>query len=77
MLSHTAFGLPGRLTISVFPRMTDTARESIARGVMASEAARMASAMPGARRVATAMVASGVTSRGPKPVPPVVRIKSS
>ncbi len=32
MLSHTAFGLPGRLTISVFPRMTDTARESIARG---------------------------------------------
>ena len=39
--------------------------------------ARMASAMPGARRVATVSVASGVVSRGEKPVPPVVRMRSS
>ena len=36
---------------------------------------RMASAMPGALRSATARVASGVISRGAKPVPPVVRIR--
>ena len=63
MLSMHAFGLPGKLTISVLPRMTDAPRESIARGVMAIDAARMASAIPGALRSATAMVASGVTSR--------------
>lgn len=31
---------------------------------------------PGASRSMTALVASGVTSRGEKPVPPVVRITS-
>ena len=35
-------------------------------------AARISSARPGASRSMTARVASGVTSRGPKPVPPVV-----
>jgi len=38
----------------------------------ASPAARITSARPGASRSITARVASGVTSRGPKPVPPVV-----
>lgn len=71
-----AFGLPGRLIISVRPRMTETARDSIARLVICMDAARMASAMPGTCLSATASVASGVTSRCEKPVPPVVKIKS-
>ena len=57
--------------------MTLTARESMDRFVTARDAARIASAMPGACRVATARVPSGVMSRGPNPVPPVVKIKSS
>ena len=42
-------------------------------GVFATESARIASAIPGASRSSTLAVASGVTSRGPSPVPPVVR----
>lgn len=68
MLSMQAFGLPGRLMMSVFPRITDTARESMALGVMAVEALRIASAIPGALRSATDKVASGVISREAKPV---------
>ena len=75
--SRTAFGLPGRLTISVLPRMPLTARESMARGVMVMLWARIASAMPGASLSSTARVASGVTSRGAKPVPPVVKMTSA
>ena len=52
-------------------------RESMAMGVSRAEAARRASAMPGRRRSHQAAVASGVTSRGPMPVPPVVRMKSA
>ena len=59
------------------PRMPAAARESIARGVMARDAARMASGMPGVRRSQTARVASGVTSRGEKPVPPVVTTRAA
>ena len=73
--SRQPCGLPGRLTISVRPRMPLTPRESMACGVLASEAARIASAMPGASRSRTASVASGVTSREVRPVPPVVRIR--
>ena len=43
------------------------------RGVIRILSARMASGIPGASRSTTAKVASGVTSRGEKPVPPVVR----
>ena len=53
-------------------RAPATARESAAIGVCASPVARISSARPGASRSITARVASGVTSRGPKPVPPVV-----
>ena len=42
-LSRTALGLPGRLMISVLPRITLTALLSIARGVMVRLYARMAS----------------------------------
>ena len=41
-------------------------------GVMRILSARMASGMPRASRSAAARVASGVTSRGEKPVPPVL-----
>ena len=70
--STAALGLPGRFTTSVRPTMPATSRERQAFGVIASDAARMASGMPGAMRSHTAAVASGVTSRGENPVPPVV-----
>jgi len=41
-------------------------------GVWRRPSARMASAKPGTSVVTTSPVASGVTSRGPKPVPPLV-----
>ena len=53
-----------------------TARERAAIGVFASPAARISSASPGASRSITARVASGVTSRGPNPVPPVVTMSA-
>ncbi len=70
--STAALGLPGRFTTRVRPRMPATSRERQERSVMAREAARMASGMPGAMRSQTAVVASGVTSRSENPVPPVV-----
>ena len=72
MLSDTAFTLPGRLTISVFFLMTQTPLPSMARGVRLMLYALSASAIPGALRCATSIVASGVISLGEKPVPPVV-----
>jgi ABC-type transport system involved in multi-copper enzyme maturation permease subunit len=51
--------------------------ESIARGVLAIPAARRASAIPGSSFSQNRRVASGVTSRGEMPVPPVVRMKSA
>ena len=75
--SFTADGLPGRLMISVFPFTPATALEIIARGVFLSPLYLMASGMPGISRVIISSVASGVTSRGEGPVPPVVRIRST
>jgi hypothetical protein len=71
-LSVAPFGLPGRSTISVRPRTPQTPRDRSASGVIARPAARIASASPGACRSTTSSVASGVTSRGPNPVPPVI-----
>ncbi len=70
--SATPFGLPGRLTISDEPTLPTTARDNAAIGVWVRPAVRISSANPGASRSTTAFVASGVTSRGPNPVPPVV-----
>jgi hypothetical protein len=70
--SRTPAGLPGRFTTSADPAAPTTARDSAAIGVCCSPAARITSASPGASRSITARVASGVTSRGPNPVPPVV-----
>ena len=58
-------------------RPGESAGKRAARGVLRMPSARSASAMPGASRSITARVASGVTSRGPRPVPPVVRITST
>ena len=65
-------GRAGKLTTRVEPTTPATPRESRPCGVFAIESARTASAIPGATRSSTSVVASGVTSRGPNPVPPVV-----
>ena len=69
--SRTALGLPGRFIIRVRFLITASPLESIALGVISMDLARMYSAMPGTRRSATAMVASGVKSLDESPVPPV------
>ena len=61
--------------MSVLPIDPAIPRDSAACGVFRMPAARMSSARPGASRSITARVASGVTSRGPKPVPPVVTMR--
>jgi len=73
--SRTALTLPGRLIIKVLRRTPATARESIDRLVFFKLSILMASASPGTSRSITARVASGVLSRGLKPVPPVVNIR--
>ena len=70
-------GEPGRLTMRVFLRVPAKPRDSAARGNESSDSRRMRSAMPGASRSSTARVASGVTSRGARPVPPVVSTRSA
>jgi hypothetical protein len=52
--------------------MAPTWRDRIAVGTKASEICRICSPKPGMILCATASVASGVTSRGAGPVPPVV-----
>src|SRR5262245_53327234 len=69
-------GLPGKLTISVVPRTPATLRDSIQWRVCSRDSRRIASAMPGASRSITPWIASGVTSLGAIPVPPVVRIRA-
>ena len=75
--SRTPRGLPGRLTMSVRPRIPAIARETIASGDDAAVATRAASGMPGTWRSITRRVASGVTSRGATPLPPVVSTRST
>jgi hypothetical protein len=65
-------GLPGKLTISEAPSVPQTPRPSAANGVCFAPSARISSANPGTSLSHTESVASGVTSRGPSPVPPVV-----
>ena len=66
--STAPLGDPGVLRMSVRPRVPATARDRRPRG----DTRRMASARPGAWRSSTTSVPSGVRSRGPNPVPPVV-----
>ena len=74
-LSRTPLGEPGRLMIKVPERMPQTPREIMAMGVCLRVSMRIASLRPGAARSMMARVASGVLSRGEKPVPPVVITK--
>ncbi len=67
-----ALGLPGRLRISDRPRMAAVCLERIAVGTFWREVDRISSPKPGSNFSAAASVASGVTSRGAGPVPPVV-----
>lgn len=70
--SAMAVGLPGRVMMSDDPRIPAVWRDKIAVGIRPIETARIASPNPGSILVQTASVASGVTSRGDGPVPPVV-----
>ena len=45
-------------------------------GVIFMDSARIASGIPGVRRWITSIAASGVISRGEKPVPPVVSTRA-
>src|ERR1700730_2291699 len=74
--SLAPFTLPGRLTISVLPRTPGSGEERAASGVLAKPAERISSPRPGTSYSPTPRVASGVTSRGPRPVPPVVTTRS-
>ena len=72
--SRAAFSLPGRLTIRLPPRMPAIPRERQPRGVILQLSLRISSGRPGVVRSISSAVASGVMSRGEKPVPPVVRM---
>ena len=65
-------GDPGKLRIKVEPRIPAVCLESTAVGTCFSEIARICSPKPGSILSQTASVASGVTSLGAGPVPPVV-----
>ena len=60
-----------------FARTAARPRESAAVGVNSAPLRRICSPIPGTIKSATACVDSGVLSRGPIPVPPLVRIKST
>ena len=60
-----------------FPEARLAPRDSMARRVLCSAPIRIASASPGTSRSITFSVASGVTSRGANPVPPVVSTRSA
>ena len=71
--SLTPLTLPGKLIISVDCRIPATARERAARGVLLKPSnAHQFRRFPEHGLSITASVASGVTSRGESPVPPVV-----
>src|SRR3990170_3845318 len=73
--SEAPRGDPGRLTTSDDSTTPATARDRAAIGVAFNPAANMRWTIPGAGRDTIDAVASGVTSRGPRPVPPVVRTR--
>ena len=75
-VSAMDFGCPGRLTMSARPRMTAVWRDRMAVGTKRRLIWRICSPKPGITLSATASVASGVTSRGAGPVPPVVSTRS-
>lgn len=73
--SRIDFGCPGRLTNRDDPRIPAVCRLRIAVGTFSKETFRISSPNPGIIFSHTSWVASGVTSRGAGPVPPVVMIR--
>ena len=71
-VSRAACGLPGRLMTNVRSRTPATARDNAAWGCRSRLALSIAAGIPGIILCNTAAVASGVTSLGAQPVPPVV-----
>src|SRR5437867_1437294 len=71
-VSRIDLGWPGNLMMSEPLRTTATWRDRIAVGTNSRLILRICSPNPGMSLSATASVASGVTSRGAGPVPPVV-----
>ena len=61
---------PGKLIINEFFLVPAAGRLKAAWGVILSDSVSIDTSKPGASRSRTALVASGVTSRGAKPVPP-------
>jgi len=75
---HRAFGASRQIEDDRLGSYSSrTARQYGRRRVLQSLAAHLFSKMPGTIRSATAWVASGVLSRGPIPVPPVVKRTST
>ena len=70
--SAMAVGLPGKVMMRDEPLIPAVWRDKMAVGMRPIDTARIASPNPGSILVQTACVASGVTSRGDGPVPPVV-----
>jgi hypothetical protein len=68
--------LPGRVQIKVSFLVPAMGRESTASGVCLRPSFNSACAIPGASRCSNGLIDSGVTSRGPNPVPPEVSIRS-
>mmetsp|Transcript_9601 Transcript_9601/g.43735 ORF Transcript_9601/g.43735 Transcript_9601/m.43735 type:complete len:269 (+) Transcript_9601:75-881(+) len=73
--SAAALGRPGRLTTRHLSLIPATPRLSIACGSCANADAVIACAIPGTSLCSTDAVASGVTSLGAHPVPPVVNTR--
>jgi hypothetical protein len=68
-------GFPGKLIISVLPRIPAVARDSALIAVCFRPSSYIVVTRAGVSRSITLFVASGVTSVGAKPVPPVVTIR--
>ena len=75
--SRTPPGEPGRVTISARPIVPATPRDKTDVGTTSRDTRRSASAMPGTSRSSSGRTASGVTSVGVSPVPPVVSTTSA
>lgn len=74
-VSLIAFGLPGKLSIKLLPLIPAVQRDNMAVLTYFKLIDRIYSPKPGIIFSHTASVASGVTSRGAGPVPPVVTMK--
>lgn len=73
--STAPLGFPGSARTRAPSTIAARLRERMELGVSFIDSARITSPNPGTSTRMIARIASGVTSRGPMPVPPVVRIK--